>query len=54
MKESESPERLMMLFLLLVNRIPVLQDCVTAAENPTTRNMNPNAKPRMPNVEIVA
>ena len=43
----------MMLLLLLANRIPVLQSYATIAENPKTRNMNLNAKPRMQNVKNV-
>ena len=37
---------LILLILVLVSRIPVLQDCATIAESPTTRNMRKNAKPK--------
>ena len=38
MKRKRNPESLMMLLLLLANRIPVLQSCVTVAESPTARS----------------
>ena len=45
---------LILLTLVLVSRIPVLQDYATAAENPTTGNMRKNARPKMLNVMNVA
>ena len=52
-EKKRNPKSLIMLLLLLANRIPVLQSYATIAENPTTRNVNLNAKPRMQNVKNV-
>ena len=52
-RKGNPPESLMIPLLLLANRIPVLQNCVTVAENSTARSMNHNAKPRMQDVKNV-
>ena len=52
-EKKRNRQRLITILLLLANRTPVLQSCVTIAENPTARSMNPNAKPSMQNVKNV-
>ena len=54
MKRKRNQESLMiLLLLLLVNRIPVLQNCVTIAENLTAKGMKLSGKPRMQDVKNV-